>query len=273
MAALLLRVQDVDVEVRQRTVRSDKGDKDRLTVFPSSLVEPLQKHLWVVLPMALGRKYLNAATEWGWQWVFPQSHRWRDDKIRTQGRQRLDPSLIQKAVKLAILRAGISKPACGHTFRHLFATHLLERGQDIRTIQELLGHSDVKTAMIYAHVLNRGPCGVKTPWTFCSEPNVWITGPPMSPSATSKGREKPCAGGCSRASTSCCRRVRRPESPEVDGCRTRRNIVESWKQSSQIRRASATAIRPCSDLLNHQPDSRAMLELNSGRTLVTNCLP
>ncbi|WP_233133898.1 integron integrase [Synechococcus sp. BO 8801] len=163
MEALRLRVQDVDLEARQVTVRSGKGDKDRVTVFPASLMEPLQNHLLVVLPMALGRKYPNAASEWGWQWVFPQSHRWRDAGTRTEGRHHIDPSVIQKAVKRAILRAGISKPASCHTFRHSFATHLLERGQDIRTIQELLGHSDVKTTMIYTHVLNRGPCGVMSP--------------------------------------------------------------------------------------------------------------
>lgn len=165
MEALRLRVQDVDLEARQLTVRSGKGDKDRVTVFPASLMEPLQNHLLVVRQMHRAdlTKYPNAATEWGWQWVFPQSHRWRDARTRTEGRHHIDPSVIQKAVKRAVLRAGISKPASCHTFRHSFATHLLERGQDIRTIQELLGHSDVKTTMIYTHVLNRGPCGVTSP--------------------------------------------------------------------------------------------------------------
>ncbi len=179
MEALRLRVKDVDFQARQLTVRSGKGDKDRVTVLPDSLMEPLREHLlevqalhradlaagWgrVVMPMALARKYPNAASEWAWQWVFPQAHRWRDAKARTEGRHHIDPTLIQKAVKRAVLSAGIGKQASCHTFRHSFATHLLERGQDIRTIQELLGHSDVKTTMIYTHVLNRGPCGVMSP--------------------------------------------------------------------------------------------------------------
>lgn len=176
---LRLRIKDLDLEQRCITVRCGKGDKDRRTVLPINLVDPLKRHMkevqhqhqsdlsagWgaVELPHALARKYRNAAREWGWQWLFPQGRRWRDPRQNKEGRHHLDPSLVQRAVRAAVQAAGISKPATCHTFRHSFATHLLEQGADIRTIQELLGHSDVKTTMIYTHVLNRGPSGVRSP--------------------------------------------------------------------------------------------------------------
>jgi integron integrase len=179
MEALRLRVKDLDFQRREITVRDGKGGKDRLTLLSQSLAIELQQHLlqvlrqhqkdlaagWgqVLMPCALARKYPRAASEWGWQWVFPQENRWRDKPSGTEGRHHLDLSVIHNAVKLAVREAGVTKAASCHTFRHSFATHLLERGQDIRTIQELLGHSDVRTTMIYTHVLNRGPLGVSSP--------------------------------------------------------------------------------------------------------------
>jgi len=179
MEALRLRVHDLDLQRLQITVRDGKGGKDRRTMLPSRLVEGLKAHLEAVrrlhrqdlaegygkvqLPHALDRKYPHAPVEWGWQWVFPQQHRWRNSETGEQGRHHLDPTVIQKAVRRAVLASGIITPATCHTFRHSFATHLLETGQDIRTIQELLGHQDIKTTMIYTHVLNRGPLGVRSP--------------------------------------------------------------------------------------------------------------
>jgi integron integrase len=179
MEALRLRVKDLDFQRRELTVWDGKGGKDRLTLLPQSLLPGLQEHLlkvrnvhradlaagWgrVVMPYALARKYSNAEREWAWQWVFPQQNRWHDRQSGNQGRHHLDPSVVQKAVKRAVAEAGVTKAASCHTFRHSFATHLLERGQDIRTIQELLGHQDVSTTMIYTHVLNRGPLGVRSP--------------------------------------------------------------------------------------------------------------
>lgn len=179
MECLRLRVKDIDLQLNQITVRRGKGDKDRLTMLPVSIKPALVRHLEQVralhnrdlvlgfgrapVPGALERKYPAAPTDWRWQWVFPQERRWRNHETGEQGRHHVDPSIIQRAVKEAVARAGITKRAGCHTFRHSFATHLLEAGYDIRTVQELLGHADLKTTMVYTHVLNQGPLGVRSP--------------------------------------------------------------------------------------------------------------
>ena len=179
MECLRLRVQDIDFARDDITVRDGKGAKDRITMLPQLLKKPLREHLrkvkaiherdlaegWgrVRMPDALDRKYPNAPVDWRWQWVFPQENRWKNPKTGEQGRHHTDESLVQKAVKHAVTKAGLTKRATCHTFRHSFATHLLESGYDIRTVQELLGHKDVKTTMVYTHVLNRGPAGVRSP--------------------------------------------------------------------------------------------------------------
>ncbi len=180
LEGLQLRVKDLDFERNEIMIRDGKGGKDRHTMLPASLRVPIEEHLAKVralhvadlaagagtvrLPGALAVKYPNAGREWPWQWVFPATTVWRDEATGALMRHHLHESAVQKAVRAATLQAGLTKPVGCHTLRHSFATHLLEDGYDIRTIQELLGHKDVSTTMIYTHVLNKaGGRGVRSP--------------------------------------------------------------------------------------------------------------
>ena len=180
MECLRLRIKDVDLEMRQIMVSEGKGGKDRRTVLPERVIPALDAHIAQVrllhqsdlasgfgsayLPHALARKYPNAAREWAWQYLFPAAHRSIDPRSGAERRHHIDETVLQRAVKQAVRDAGIDKPASCHSLRHSFATHLLQAGYDIRTIQELLGHEQLSTTMIYTHVLNRGGRGVLSPF-------------------------------------------------------------------------------------------------------------
>lgn len=179
MECLRLRIKDLDFDRGIIVVREGKGNKDRITMLPRALVPPLREHLayarslWaadraagrpgVELPGALARKYPRAGESWGWFWVFPADHESTDPRSGVRRRHHLFEESVQRAIRRAAVTAAIFEPVGAHTLRHSFATHLLERGQDIRTIQELLGHAHVDTTMIYTHVLNRGAGGVLSP--------------------------------------------------------------------------------------------------------------
>ena len=179
MECVRLRVKDVDFERAEIVVRDGKGAKDRITMLPQTLIIPLQTHLRarrqvfdddlvkgkasVYMPNALDRKYPSAGTDWAWQYIFPSGSFSIDPRSGEERRHHLDEKLLQRAVKKAVQASDVAKLATPHTFRHSFATHLLQSGYDIRTVQELLGHADVATTMIYTHVLNKGGRGVTSP--------------------------------------------------------------------------------------------------------------
>jgi integron integrase len=179
MESMRLRVKDIDFEMNQIVVRAGKGDKDRVTILPGVIREDLRKQIerarrlherdiaggagWVELPMAIENKWPTAAREIGWQWVFPATRTYVDTATARRRRHHIHETVLQRAIKEASRRARIDKPVSCHTLRHTFATDLLGHGYDIRTVQELLGHTDVSTTMIYTHVLKRGAAGVRSP--------------------------------------------------------------------------------------------------------------
>ena len=211
--AVRLRVQDIDFAYKQITVRSGKGNKDRVTTFAASLVPLLGNHLEMVktvhdkdlvdgfgtvyLPHALAKKYPNAERQWGWQYVFPARSLSVDPLSGVTRRHHVDQSLINKAIRNAVRQVGIDKRVSAHTFRHSFATHLLQRGTDIRTIQALLGHNDLETTMIYTHVLHQGGQGVTSPldelevWSHCGGKTYIILTCPYTIWSVIKSKQDP----------------------------------------------------------------------------------
>jgi integron integrase len=206
LEALRLRVKDLDLERGELLIRDAKGSKDRVTMLPECLHLPLARLLArqqrvhaleaaegggrVMLPGAFARKQPAAERAWPWQWVFPSERTFRDRVTGGLYRHHIHETVIQRAVHTAVVQAGLGKRASCHTLRHSFATHLLEAGYDIRTVQELLGHNDVKTTMIYTHVLNRGGQGVRSPADMLGQPKqVWPTSPLISGSSKSPGAD------------------------------------------------------------------------------------